>query len=215
MESFPPHGRTFPVLNSPTSYPLLSSPLMSPPIIPSFSCGWFHKPFFWDLSKISIWLDGHKRAFMVLLLFGARWPRTLAGITAYQSCLQYPFTSGNAGSGHEKQAWRHCDRTGHWEEGDYSHCLYTNDITRVLYTFVLVSKTIRTCSTGCPWVFCSHWADWLRCCSKRWSQAMSKNCWFIPRRRLSSGAAQSDKVNVLKHVEGPFHSMPCIMRIHP
>ncbi|XP_063167507.1 adhesion G protein-coupled receptor A2 [Candoia aspera] len=67
-----------------------------------------------------------------------RWPRTLAGITAYQSCLQYPFASGNAGSGHEKQAWRHCDRTGHWEEGDYSHCLYTNDITRVLYTFVLM-----------------------------------------------------------------------------
>ncbi|XP_039188883.1 adhesion G protein-coupled receptor A2 [Crotalus tigris] len=67
-----------------------------------------------------------------------RWPRTLAGITAYQSCLQYPFTSGNAVSGHEKQAWRHCDRTGRWEEGDYSHCLYTNDITRVLYTFVLM-----------------------------------------------------------------------------
>uniref|UniRef100_A0ABM5EPU9 Adhesion G protein-coupled receptor A2 isoform X1 n=1 Tax=Pogona vitticeps TaxID=103695 RepID=A0ABM5EPU9_9SAUR len=67
-----------------------------------------------------------------------RWPRTLAGITAYQSCLQYPFMSGNSGPGREKQAWRHCDRTGHWEEGDYSHCLYTNDITRVLYTFVLM-----------------------------------------------------------------------------
>ncbi|XP_048368574.1 adhesion G protein-coupled receptor A2 isoform X1 [Sphaerodactylus townsendi] len=67
-----------------------------------------------------------------------RWPRTLAGITAYQSCLQYPFTSGNGGPGMEKQAWRRCDRTGHWEEGDYSHCLYTNDITRVLYTFVLM-----------------------------------------------------------------------------
>lgn len=39
----------------------------------------------------------------------------------------------------EKQACRRCDRTGRWEEGDYSHCLYTNDITRVLYTFVLVS----------------------------------------------------------------------------
>lgn len=43
------------------------------------------------------------------------------------------------GSAGEKQAWRRCDRTGRWEEGDYSHCLYTNDITRVLYTFVLVS----------------------------------------------------------------------------
>ncbi|XP_053125475.1 adhesion G protein-coupled receptor A2 isoform X2 [Hemicordylus capensis] len=67
-----------------------------------------------------------------------RWPRTLAGITAYQSCLQYPFTSGNGGAGLEKQACRRCDRTGRWEEGDYSHCLYTNDITRVLYTFVLM-----------------------------------------------------------------------------
>uniref|UniRef100_A0A8B9P248 Adhesion G protein-coupled receptor A2 n=1 Tax=Apteryx owenii TaxID=8824 RepID=A0A8B9P248_APTOW len=52
-----------------------------------------------------------------------RWPRTLAGITAYQSCLQYPFASGPASGG---------------PEGDYSHCLYTNDITRVLYTFVLM-----------------------------------------------------------------------------
>ncbi|XP_074838113.1 adhesion G protein-coupled receptor A2 [Carettochelys insculpta] len=69
-----------------------------------------------------------------------RWPRTLAGITAYQSCLQYPFTSAAAhgGPAAEKQAARRCDRTGRWEEGDYSHCLYTNDITRVLYTFVLM-----------------------------------------------------------------------------
>lgn len=71
-----------------------------------------------------------------------RWPRTLAGITAYQPCLQYPFAAGPAGGGSaaEKQAWRRCDRAGRWEEGDYSHCLYTNDITRVLYTFVLVSR---------------------------------------------------------------------------
>ncbi|XP_072213243.1 adhesion G protein-coupled receptor A2 [Excalfactoria chinensis] len=69
-----------------------------------------------------------------------RWPRTLAGITAFQSCLQYPFASGPASGGPaaEKQASRRCDRAGNWEEGDYSHCLYTNDITRVLYTFVLM-----------------------------------------------------------------------------
>ncbi|XP_038016349.1 adhesion G protein-coupled receptor A2-like isoform X2 [Motacilla alba alba] len=69
-----------------------------------------------------------------------RWPRTLAGITAYQPCLQHPFAAGPAGAGPagEKQAWRRCDRTGRWEDGDYSHCLYTNDITRVLYTFVLM-----------------------------------------------------------------------------
>lgn len=70
-----------------------------------------------------------------------RWPRTLAGITAFQPCLQHPFAAGPVGAGAagEKQAWRRCDRTGRWEDGDYSHCLYTNDITRVLYTFVLVS----------------------------------------------------------------------------
>ncbi|KAJ7423328.1 adhesion G protein-coupled receptor A2 [Willisornis vidua] len=69
-----------------------------------------------------------------------RWPRTLAGITAYQPCLQHPFAAGPAGTGTagEKQAWRRCDRAGRWEDGDYSHCLYTNDITRVLYTFVLM-----------------------------------------------------------------------------
>ncbi|XP_029459754.1 adhesion G protein-coupled receptor A2 isoform X2 [Rhinatrema bivittatum] len=68
-----------------------------------------------------------------------RWPRTLAGITAYQSCLQYPFTSVTVNGGaQEKRASRRCDRTGRWKEGDYSNCLYTNDITRVLYTFVLM-----------------------------------------------------------------------------
>lgn len=73
---------------------------------------------------------------------GRRWPRTLAGITAFQPCLQHPFAAGPAaaGSAGEKQAWRRCDRTGRWEDGDYSRCLYTNDITRVLYTFVLVSE---------------------------------------------------------------------------
>ncbi|XP_056364720.1 adhesion G protein-coupled receptor A2-like [Oenanthe melanoleuca] len=71
-----------------------------------------------------------------------RWPRTLAGITAFQPCLQHPFAAVPAGAGAgaagEKQAWRRCDRAGRWEDGDYSHCLYTNDITRVLYTFVLM-----------------------------------------------------------------------------
>uniref|UniRef100_A0A8V5H283 Uncharacterized protein n=1 Tax=Melopsittacus undulatus TaxID=13146 RepID=A0A8V5H283_MELUD len=69
-----------------------------------------------------------------------RWPRTLAGITAYQPCLQHPFGAGPVGAGSpvEKQAWRRCDRAGRWDHGDYSHCLYTNDITRVLYTFVLM-----------------------------------------------------------------------------
>ncbi|XP_069474059.1 adhesion G protein-coupled receptor A2 [Ambystoma mexicanum] len=68
-----------------------------------------------------------------------RWPRTVAGITAYQPCLQYPFPSVTmTGQTQEKRASRRCDRSGRWEEGDYSKCLYTNDITRVLYTFVLM-----------------------------------------------------------------------------
>lgn len=77
-----------------------------------------------------------------------RWPRTLAGITAYQSCLQYPFTSVPlSGGAPGTRASRRCDRAGRWEPGDYSHCLYTNDITRVLYTFVLVRPEQ---GWGCP-----------------------------------------------------------------
>ncbi|XP_051965292.1 adhesion G protein-coupled receptor A2 [Xyrauchen texanus] len=66
-----------------------------------------------------------------------RWPRTLSGITSYQYCLQlrYPSLGGLV---EQKRASRYCDRSGRWEEGDYSQCLYTNDITRVLHTFILM-----------------------------------------------------------------------------
>ncbi|MBN3280306.1 AGRA2 protein, partial [Polyodon spathula] len=68
-----------------------------------------------------------------------RWPRTLAGITAFQPCLQYPFGSTSmSGGASEKRALRHCNRAGRWEEGDYGQCLHTSDITRGLYTFVLM-----------------------------------------------------------------------------
>uniref|UniRef100_A0A8C2KI53 Adhesion G protein-coupled receptor A2 n=1 Tax=Cyprinus carpio TaxID=7962 RepID=A0A8C2KI53_CYPCA len=68
-----------------------------------------------------------------------RWPRTLAGITSYQHCLQLRYPSLTIGGGvEEKKASRNCDRSGRWEEGDYSQCLYTNDITRVLHTFILM-----------------------------------------------------------------------------
>ncbi|KAL0979422.1 hypothetical protein UPYG_G00184870 [Umbra pygmaea] len=68
-----------------------------------------------------------------------KWPRTLAGITSYQYCLQLRYPSLSIGGGVEqKQASRYCDRSGNWEEGDYDHCLYTNDITRVLHTFILM-----------------------------------------------------------------------------
>ncbi|KAM9474884.1 adhesion G protein-coupled receptor A2 [Clarias gariepinus] len=68
-----------------------------------------------------------------------RWPRTLAGITSYQYCLQlrYPSLAGG-GAVDQKRASRHCDRSGRWQEGDYSQCLYTNDITNVLHTFMLM-----------------------------------------------------------------------------
>ncbi|NXK39301.1 AGRA2 protein, partial [Piprites chloris] len=62
-----------------------------------------------------------------------RWGRTWSvprGAWAGGGLASPPLTS--------PQAWRRCDRAGRWEDGDYSHCLYTNDITRVLYTFVLM-----------------------------------------------------------------------------
>ncbi|KAL6456794.1 hypothetical protein MHYP_G00353380 [Metynnis hypsauchen] len=68
-----------------------------------------------------------------------RWPRTLAGITSYQNCLQLRYPSVTVGgSVEQKRASRYCDRSGRWEEGDYSQCLYTNDITNVLHTFILM-----------------------------------------------------------------------------
>ncbi|KAM9858250.1 adhesion G protein-coupled receptor A2 [Aulostomus maculatus] len=67
-----------------------------------------------------------------------RWPRTLAGITSHQYCLQLRYPSLSVEGGMEqKKASRHCDRTGAWQEGDYSDCHYTNGITRVLHTFIL------------------------------------------------------------------------------
>lgn len=66
-----------------------------------------------------------------------KWPRTLAGITAYLLCTRY-----SAGGGiypgtqqDEIRAWRRCDRGGSWAEEDYSKCQYANDVTRVLFMF--------------------------------------------------------------------------------
>ncbi|XP_037537044.1 adhesion G protein-coupled receptor A2 [Nematolebias whitei] len=67
-----------------------------------------------------------------------RWPRTLAGITSHQYCLQLRYPSLTMeGETEQKKASRHCDRSGKWQEGDYSDCHYTNGITRVLHTFIL------------------------------------------------------------------------------
>ncbi|KAM7168416.1 adhesion G protein-coupled receptor A3 isoform 2-T3 [Macrochelys suwanniensis] len=67
----------------------------------------------------------------------ARWPRTLAGITAYLLCTRYSAGSGiyPGNSQDERRAWRRCDRGGFWAEEDYSRCQYANDVTRVLYMF--------------------------------------------------------------------------------
>lgn len=68
-----------------------------------------------------------------------RWPRTLAGITSHQYCLQLRYPSLSVEGGIEqKKASRQCDRSGNWQEADYSECHYTNGITRVLHTFILV-----------------------------------------------------------------------------
>ncbi|TNN55600.1 Adhesion G protein-coupled receptor A2 [Liparis tanakae] len=69
-----------------------------------------------------------------------RWPRTLAGITSHQYCLQLRYPSMSMEGGIEqKKASRQCD-SGNWQEADYSDCHYTNGITRVLHTFILVSS---------------------------------------------------------------------------
>ncbi|KGL77908.1 putative G-protein coupled receptor 125, partial [Tinamus guttatus] len=66
-----------------------------------------------------------------------RWPRTLAGITAYLLCTRYSAGSGiyPSSSQDERRAWRRCDRGGYWAEENYSKCQYANDVTRVLYMF--------------------------------------------------------------------------------
>lgn len=80
-------------------------------------------------------------------LFGfnqPRWPRTLAGITSHQYCLQLRYPSLSVEGGIEqKKASRYCNVSGKWQEGDYSDCHYTNGITRVLHTFILVSRASR------------------------------------------------------------------------
>ncbi|XP_068134196.1 adhesion G protein-coupled receptor A3 isoform X2 [Hyperolius riggenbachi] len=66
-----------------------------------------------------------------------RWPRTLAGITAYVLCTRYS-AGGSIFPGSQQddiRAWRRCDRGGFWAEDDYSKCQYANDVTRVLFMF--------------------------------------------------------------------------------
>lgn len=73
-----------------------------------------------------------------------RWPSTLAGITSHQYCVQLHYPSLSIEGGIEqKKASRYCDHSGKWQEGNYTDCHYTNGITRVLHTFILVSISLR------------------------------------------------------------------------
>ena len=71
-----------------------------------------------------------------------RWPRTLAGITAYLQCTRNTHGSGiyPGNPQDERKAWRRCDRGGFWADDDYSRCQYANDVTRVLYMFNQVTR---------------------------------------------------------------------------
>uniref|UniRef100_A0A8C2BE14 Adhesion G protein-coupled receptor A3 n=1 Tax=Cyprinus carpio TaxID=7962 RepID=A0A8C2BE14_CYPCA len=64
-----------------------------------------------------------------------RWPRTLAGITAYLPCKRQVSGAGiySGSSAEDRRAWRRCGRSGQWAEDDYSRCEYMKDVTRVLY----------------------------------------------------------------------------------
>ncbi|XP_075072283.1 adhesion G protein-coupled receptor A1 isoform X1 [Mixophyes fleayi] len=67
-----------------------------------------------------------------------RWPRTLAGMTAFHPCRQFPLSSLLISEGEEQRAWRKCDRTGHWAEEDYIACPFAHEVTRQLHAFSLV-----------------------------------------------------------------------------
>lgn len=100
------------------------SPFSTPPTPP-------HAPSpFWSTSAIL----GFLRRFSFYL---CRWPRTLAGITAYLQCTRNTHGSGiyPGNTQDERKAWRRCDRGGFWADDDYSRCQYANDVTRVLYMF--------------------------------------------------------------------------------
>uniref|UniRef100_A0A673VYL0 Adhesion G protein-coupled receptor A3 n=1 Tax=Salmo trutta TaxID=8032 RepID=A0A673VYL0_SALTR len=64
-----------------------------------------------------------------------RWPRTLAGITAYVPCNKLASGAGiySGSVGDELRAWRRCDRGGLWAEDNYARCQYQKDVTRILY----------------------------------------------------------------------------------
>ncbi|XP_075360202.1 adhesion G protein-coupled receptor A3-like [Mycteria americana] len=74
-----------------------------------------------------------------------RWPKTLAGITAYHPCFQYSFNSIAFHNGaEESKAWRKCNRTGRWDEENYSECPYSQEVTQVLHAFSQMHINLTT-----------------------------------------------------------------------
>uniref|UniRef100_A0A493T3R9 Adhesion G protein-coupled receptor A1 n=1 Tax=Anas platyrhynchos platyrhynchos TaxID=8840 RepID=A0A493T3R9_ANAPP len=74
-----------------------------------------------------------------------RWPKTLAGITAYHPCLQYSFNSiAFHNAAEESKAWRKCNRTGRWDEENYSECPYSQEVTQVLHAFSQMHINLTT-----------------------------------------------------------------------
>ncbi len=94
----------------------------------------------------------------VLNVSVCRWPRTLAGITAYLPCKRQVSGAGiySGSSAEDRRAWRRCGRSGQWADDDYSRCEYMKDVTRVLYIINQVekcnfasSKAVEPCSILC------------------------------------------------------------------
>lgn len=94
----------------------------------------------------------------VLNVSVCRWPRTLAGITAYLPCKRQVSGAGiySGSSAEDRRAWRRCGRSGQWAEDDYSRCEYMKDVTRVLYIINQVDKcnfasgkAVEPCSILC------------------------------------------------------------------
>ncbi|XP_035375715.1 LOW QUALITY PROTEIN: adhesion G protein-coupled receptor A3 [Electrophorus electricus] len=64
-----------------------------------------------------------------------KWPRTLAGITAYLPCARQVTAQGSTrvARAEDRRARRRCNRSGRWAEEDYTRCEYMKDTTRVLH----------------------------------------------------------------------------------
>ncbi|KAG8551720.1 hypothetical protein GDO81_004231 [Engystomops pustulosus] len=68
-----------------------------------------------------------------------RWPRTIAGMTTFHPCRQFPVNSlYYSDAVGDPKAWRKCGRAGLWTEEDYAACPFSNEVTRHLHAISLV-----------------------------------------------------------------------------